>query len=53
MNQHITRYKTENGKTHRVNPSPAKTGNKNSAPDVNSGAEINLRPDTQPSVPAK
>ena len=48
MNQYVTRYKTENGKTHKVKR-PVKAGNKTNVPDISTGTEIT----TQPGAPAK
>ena len=48
MSQHITRYKTENGKTRRIKNSPAasaKGGNKNKAPEKKPGDEATNQPD--------
>jgi len=47
--QHITKYKTENGKTRKV---PAKAGNKNTM-ETNPVVDNNSKPDTLPSAPAK
>ena len=41
MSQHITRYKTENGKTFKVDDPAEKPDEKNGAPEANSGAEKN------------
>ena len=51
MKQHITKYKTENGKTRKVTGPNA--GNKNNAPDINAGAETAAQPDAQQGAPAK
>ncbi len=50
MSQHITRYKTENGKTRRVKNSAAKPADKNGSPESKSGDESK---NNQPAPPAK
>ena len=49
MSVHVTRYKTENGKTRRITDGPkgGKAAGKNGTPEPRSGAETN-----QPAQPA-
>ncbi|MDR1836403.1 MAG: hypothetical protein LBQ89_01975 [Treponema sp.] len=49
MSLHVTKYKTENGKTRRVKEPAAKQAGKNGAPDK-SGAD---NKNSQPENPAK
>ena len=45
MSQHVTRYKTENGKTRKAKKNPsAKAGEKSGAPEINSGVENKREP---------
>jgi hypothetical protein len=50
MSVHITRYKTENGKTRKAKSPAAKPAGKNGAPEPDSGAASKNNP---PAAPAK
>jgi len=45
MGLHVTRYKTENGKTRRVKEPATKTAGKNGAPDKHGADSKNNQPD--------